>query len=185
MHLGPARLLLLLAGCASACGGAVAPPARALTPESLSGPAAAAKPAARPALPEVSSDAPLVLFLGDSLSAGLHLDPEQAFPAVLQRTLAAEGLPFRLVNAGVSGDTSAGGLRRLDWCLRQEPAVLVLELGGNDGLRGQPVGEIEARLRQIVERTQKVGVRVLLLGVRLPPSLGRDYVAGFEAIYPR
>jgi acyl-CoA thioesterase-1 len=103
----------------------------------------------------------------------------------VQRTLASAGLPFRLVNAGVSGDTSAGGLRRLAWCLKQVPDVLVLELGGNDGLRGQPAAEIETRLRAMVTRCQSAGVRVLLLGVRLPPSLGRDYVAEFEALYPR
>ena len=135
--------------------------------------------------PAIPDDAPKVVFLGDSISAGLHLEPGQAFPAVLQRTLAAEGLPFRLVNAGVSGDTSAGGLRRLDWLLEQAPDVLVLELGGNDGLRGQPLEEIEARLRVIVQRSQEAGARVLLLGVRMPPSLGAEYASGFEAIYSR
>jgi acyl-CoA thioesterase-1 len=172
-------LAVLLSGCARA------PSAESseLSGESLAQPARdAAASAERPAIP---SDAPLVLFLGDSISAGLHLDPSQAFPAVLQRLLAAEGAPFRLVNAGVSGDTSAGGLRRLETCLKQSPDVLVLELGGNDGLRGQPVAEIETRLRTIIERSQAAGVRVLLLGVRLPPSLGRDYVHEFESLYPR
>jgi acyl-CoA thioesterase-1 len=153
------------------------------SPESLARPAPDAEPAA-PA-PDVPADAPLVVFLGDSISAGLHLEPGAAFPAVAQRLLAAEGRPFRLVNAGVSGDTSAGGLRRLDWLLEQRPDVLVVELGGNDGLRGQPAAEIEARLREIVTRAQAADARVLLLGVRLPPSLGRDYVAEFEGLYPR
>src|SRR5262245_44192828 len=141
----------------------------------------AGSPGAAGAASAVSAGAPLVVFFGDSITAGLHLDPSEAFPAVVQRRLAAEGHPFRLVNAGVSGDTSAGGLRRIDWVLKQAPEVLVLELGGNDGLRGQAVGEIEARLRQIVERARAAGVRVVLLGVRLPPSLGREYVAEFEA----
>jgi acyl-CoA thioesterase-1 len=134
--------------------------------------------------PDVPADAPLVVFLGDSISAGLHVDPERAFPAVVQRLLAADA-PFRLVNAGVSGDTSAGGLRRLDWLLGQDPDVLVLELGGNDGLRGQPPQEVEARLRQIVERARAKEVSVLLLGVRLPPSLGAEYVREFEELYAR
>jgi len=169
------ELLLLLVG-AAACGAEA-------RPSELASPARGAL--APPTEQSAPAGAPLVVFLGDSVSAGLHLDPEDAFPAVAHRRLAAEGVLFRLVNAGVSGDTSAGGLRRLDWLLEQDPAVLVLELGGNDGLRGQPPLEIEARLRQIVERAQAAGVRVLLLGVRLPPSLGAEYVREFEALYPR
>src|SRR4029079_12259923 len=92
-----------------------------------------------PKAPDIPADAPLVVFLGDSISAGLHLPESDAFPAVAQRDLARSGHPFRLVNAGVCGDTSAGGLRRLDWVLKQKPDVLVLELGANDGLRGEPV----------------------------------------------
>ena len=94
-----------------------------LSPEALSLPAERSAAAGKSAVADIPADAPLVVFLGDSISAGLHLDPEDAFPAVVQRQLAAEGVPFRLVNAGVSGDTSAGGLRRLDWLLAQEPAV--------------------------------------------------------------
>jgi len=182
-RLGSLFALLVLA--ASACGGgeeARPSDAATLSPEALSRPTAGAT-AGSPSAPDVPADAPLVVFLGDSITAGLHLEPGDAFPAVLQRELAAAGHPFRLVNAGVSGDTSAGGLRRLDWVLAQHPDVLVLELGGNDGLRGQPAAEIGARLRELVERTQAAGVRVLLLGVRLPPSLGADYVREFEAQY--
>lgn len=178
--------LALFAGLAAGCGAGEedrSADAATLSPEALARPsrdAGAADPA-----PSIPADAAKVAFLGDSISAGLHLEPGQAFPAVVQRTLAAEGQPFQLVNAGVSGDTSAGGLRRLDWLLEQEPDVLVVELGGNDGLRGQPLAEIEARLREIVQRAQAAGAQVLLLGVRLPPSLGAEYVGGFEAIYPR
>jgi len=179
--------LALLAGFAAGCGPAgearSADPG-ALTPEALAQPSPEVRAAPTEPL-SVPADAPKVVFLGDSISAGLHLDQSQAFPALLQRALAAEGRPFHLVNAGVSGDTSAGGLRRLDWLLEQEPDVLVLELGGNDGLRGQPVKEIEARLRQIVQRAQSAGARVLLLGMRMPPSLGADYANAFEALYPR
>jgi len=186
----PRRLLswflVALVGSCAACGRAREPGdgAAGRAPESFARPAGGGERAPRP-LPSIPADAPRVVFLGDSIAAGLHLDPSEAFPAGVQRLLAAEGVPFRLVNAGVSGDTSAGGLARLDWLLKQRPAVLVLELGGNDGLRGQPVADIEARLRAIVSRTQEAGVRVLLLGVRLPPSLGAEYTQSFEALYPR
>lgn len=134
---------------------------------------------------DVPADAPLVVFLGDSISAGLHLPADQAFPAVLQRELTAQGNPFRLVNAGVSGDTTAGGLARVDWILKQRPDVVVVELGGNDGLRGQDLANVEANLRAIVTRVGAAGARVLLLGVRIPPSYGATYADGFAAIYPR
>lgn len=126
-----------------------------------------------------------VAFLGDSIAAGLHLPADEAFPAVLQRRLKGQGHDFALVNAGVSGDTSAGGLRRLDWLLKQRPQVLVIELGGNDGLRAIPLATIETNLRAIITRTKDAGVVPLLLGVRLPPNYGAEYVGGFEALYPR
>jgi acyl-CoA thioesterase-1 len=174
-------VLALLAGAFAACGSdgepAPAPPGERPAP-------GADAPVERPA-PAIPADAPRVVFLGDSISAGLHLQPDDAFPAVLQRELARRGHPFQLVNAGVSGDTTAGGLRRVDWVLDQRPDVLVVELGANDGLRGQDVGPIESNLRAIVQRAKAKGVRVLLLGVRLPPSLGADYVGRFEALYPR
>jgi acyl-CoA thioesterase-1 len=155
-----------------------------LTPESLARPVGSSEAVEQGEL-EVPADAPLVVFLGDSITAGLHLEPEQAFPAVVQRELVAAGVPFRLVNAGVSGDTTAGGLARVDWLLKQAPDVVVVELGGNDGLRGQPVAAVEERLRAIVTRAREAGARVVLLGVQLPPSLGAEYVAEFEALYPR
>jgi acyl-CoA thioesterase-1 len=128
---------------------------------------------------------PKVAFLGDSISAGLHLPSDQAFPSVVQRTLAARGKPFELLNAGLSGDTTAGGLRRVDWILKQQPALVVVELGANDGMRGQPVAEVEKNLHAIVERIRARGAAVLLLGLRIPPSYGQSYVEGFDAIYPR
>src|SRR5262249_46203483 len=139
--------LLWLLPAVAGCGGQAEerPPVPApLSPEALSLPQAESAPSSPAADPDVPAGAPLVIFLGDSITAGLHVEPRDAYPAVVQRALAAGGVPFRLVNAGVSGDTSAGGLRRLDWLLKQHPDVLVLELGGNDGLRGQPVREIEA-----------------------------------------
>jgi len=135
--------------------------------------------------PTIPEDAPLVIFLGDSLSAGLHLSAEQAFPAAAQRLLAERGTPFRLVNAGVSGDTTAGGRSRIDWLLRQDPAVVVVELGANDGLRGQPVASVEGNLRGILERIDEAGAGAVLLGMDVPTSLGADYVGDFRELYAR
>ena len=126
-----------------------------------------------------------VVFLGDSISAGLGVNPELAFPARLKTRLAEKGSPFRLINAGVSGDTTAGGLARTDWLLRQRPRVLVVELGGNDALRGQPLKNIEANLKEIIARARQADSRVLLLGMRIPPSYGKAYCDGFAAIYDR
>lgn len=134
---------------------------------------------------DVPADAPVVAFLGDSISAGLHLPADQAFPAVLQRLLFEEGLPFRLVNAGSSGDTAAGGLRRLAWIQRSAPAVVVIELGGNDALRGQELASIEENLRALVAGVRAGGARPLLLGMRIPTSYGEPYAEDFAALYAR
>jgi acyl-CoA thioesterase-1 len=140
---------------------------------------------AAPDAPAIPADAPTVAFLGDSLSAGLHLARDEAFPAVLQRRLAEAGKPFHLVNAGVSGDTTAGGLARVDWLLAQDPDVVVIELGANDGFRGIPVGTVETNLRGIVARVRQKGARVLLLGVPLPPNYGPEYTRSFKDLYER
>jgi acyl-CoA thioesterase-1 len=132
---------------------------------------------------DVPAGAPTVLVLSDSIGAGLHLAEHQAFPAVLQRRLAAEGRPFRLVNASESGRTSAGGVGALDWTLKSLPDLVVIALGGNDGLRGIPIDETERNLRTMIERSRAAGARVLLLGVRLPLNYG-DYGAEFDALYP-
>jgi len=128
---------------------------------------------------------PRVVFLGDSITAGLGVDADQAFPAVVTELLATEGLAIDTVNAGVSGDTTAGGLRRLDWLLRQKPDVVVVGLGGNDGLRGQDVKSSEANLRAIVQKCRDAGSDVLLLGMMIPPNYGPEYTKGFREIYPR
>jgi acyl-CoA thioesterase-1 len=143
--------------------------------------AAPASPAPRPA----PAAAPLVVFLGDSLTAGLGLPADQTYPSLLERQLSGDGFAVRVINAGVSGDTSAGGLRRLRWLLAQHPAVVVVGLGGNDALRGQPVGEIEHNLREIVTQARQAGAKVLLLGMQIPPNYGPDYTTAFAAIYPR
>lgn len=128
---------------------------------------------------------PVVVFLGDSLTAGYGLAEDQAFPALVGARLAAEGRPVRMVNAGVSGDTSAAGLARLDWVLEQKPDVLVVGFGGNDGLRGLPLEGTERNLREIVTRGRAAGAQVILLGMKIPPSYGADYAGGFEALYPK
>lgn len=155
---------LLLAGCSEGRGEA----------PSLAAPAPA------------GDERPVVLFLGTSLTAGQGLPSDQAFPALVAQRLADAGYEYRVVNAGVSGDTSAGGLRRLDWLLRLPIAVLVLELGANDMLRGQSVEALRENLVAIVERTRAVHPRAKLLiaGMRAAPNLGPRYVQGFEAVYP-
>jgi acyl-CoA thioesterase-1 len=126
-----------------------------------------------------------VTVLGDSLSAGLGLPEDQAFPAVLQDLLRAEGFDVQVLNAGVSGDTSAGGLSRVDWILRQKPQVLIVELGGNDALRGQPLEHTEDNLRAIIARGRAAGARVLLLGMDVPANYGPDYGQRFTQMYVR
>ena len=128
--------------------------------------------------------APLVMFLGDSLTAGLGLPQEQAYPALVGSRLEEAGEPVRVVNAGVSGDTTAGGLRRLDWLLQQRPDVLVVALGANDGLRGLPPEEAKRNLRAIVRRGREAGCEVVLCGMMIPTSYGRDYFREFAGIYP-
>lgn len=128
---------------------------------------------------------PLVVFLGDSLTAGYGLDEEQAFPALVESRLEAAGQPIRMVNAGISGDTTAGGLNRLDWLLSQQPDILVVSLGANDGLRGVELTSSEENLRQIVTKAKEKGVKVLLVGMLIPPNYGPDYTEQFAAIYPK
>ena len=126
----------------------------------------------------------VVVALGDSLTAGLGVTVDEAFPARLQTRLRAEGYDYRVVNAGVSGDTTAGGLRRVDWALRAHPDVVIVALGANDGLRGQSPQAIRANLEEIVARLQAAGARVLLVGMRLPPNYGAEYTKEFEAVFP-
>ncbi len=128
---------------------------------------------------------PRVAFLGDSLTAGLGVAESDAFPAVVARLLGEDGLAIRVVDAGVSGDTTAGGLARLDWVLRSDPGVVVVELGANDGLRGLDLARTEASLKRIVERASRGGRTVVLLGMHVPTNYGPEYTREFAAIYPR
>jgi acyl-CoA thioesterase-1 len=159
----------------------------AARPETVERPPATA-PAAEPARNADTSkqtDRPRIIFLGDSLTAGLGLDVKDSFPSIIQARLDREGHRFEVVNAGVSGDTSAGGLRRLEWAMADgDPKILVVALGGNDGLRGLPPEQLEQNLGTIIERAQKRGLMVVLAGMEAPPNFGADYTARFRAVYP-
>ncbi len=124
-----------------------------------------------------------IVALGDSLTAGLGVAPDESYPAQLQRRLDAAGYPYLVVNAGVSGDTTAGGLRRVAWVLNSKPSVVILELGGNDGLRGLSLMETRTNLEQIIRQLQAQKVTVVLAGMKLPPNYGLDYTTQFEALY--
>ena len=135
--------------------------------------------------PIIPEDAPTVLFLGDSITAGLHLPPDQAFPAAVQRQAIDFGVPFHVVNAGVSGDTSRRGLTRLPNLLRNTaPNLVVVELGGNDALRGHTLESIESNLREIITKIHLTDAQVLLLGMDAPTNLG-EYATKFADIYTR
>jgi acyl-CoA thioesterase-1 len=132
-----------------------------------------------------ASDQPIVLFLGTSLTAGHGLEPELAYPALIQDKIDAAGLNYRVINAGVSGETSAGARARIDWLLRQPVAVLVIETGANDGLRGLPTDSLRANIQAVIDRAKKVEPppELLLVGMRVPPNYGRRYSQAFEAVY--
>ena len=132
--------------------------------------------------PAPAADQIIVAF-GDSLTAGLGVTPDDSYPAQLQGKLRAEGYSYRVVNAGVSGDTTAGGLRRVDWALKNKPDIVIVALGANDALRGQDLGSVRSNLDGIVARFQKAGVRVLLAGMEVPPNYGARYTADFRRVY--
>ena len=136
------------------------------------------------ASPSTPDTRPRIVAFGDSLTAGLGVPAEESYPAQLQRSLDALGYSYRVVNAGVSGDTTAGGLRRVPWILTNKPDVVILELGANDGLRGLSVDQTRHNLREIIQRLQEAGVEIVLAGMKLPPNYGQDYLARFEGIYP-
>lgn len=127
----------------------------------------------------------VILFLGDSITAGNGLDLSQAFPALIQKNIDVKGWRLKAVNAGQSGDTTAGALSRLDWLLKNRVEVLVLELGGNDGLRGLPVETTRKNLQLIIDRTKKKypAARIIIAGMKVPPNMGRTYGDKFEAIF--
>ncbi len=126
-----------------------------------------------------------VVFLGDSLTAGLGVQPTEAFPALVAEKIRAAGLPFAVENAGLSGDTSAGGLRRIDWLLQRPIDLLVIELGANDGLRGLDLKSMKENLQAIIDKTRARNpqVKIVLAGMQVPPNLGVEYATGFERVF--
>jgi len=147
---------------------------------------AAPAPPAAPAAPAPPDDSglPKIVALGDSLTAGYGLLEKQAFPSLLQQKLAADGYKWEVVNAGISGDTSAAGLQRIDWALAQHDVrILILELGANDGLRGLPVAEMKKNLAGIIESAKAKSVAVLLVGMEAPPNFGPEYTVSFRQAF--
>ena len=143
-------------------------------------------PSAGPPPPPPGGGRGRVVFLGTSLTAGLGVDPSQAYPALLQQKIDSAGLPFEAVNAGVSGETSAGARRRIDWLLRQPAAVLVIETGANDGLRGLDPDSMQANIQAIIDaaRRQAPPPRIVLVGMRALPNYGFGYARRFKDVYP-
>jgi acyl-CoA thioesterase-1 len=129
------------------------------------------------------ASAPRIVFLGDSLTAGYGLAKEQSVPSLIESHLRNEGYTYQVVNAGVSGDTSAGGLSRLDWSLDGDVRILVLELGANDGLRGLPVANLKRNLTEVITRARARGIKVVLTGMEAPPNFGAAYTSEFRRVY--
>jgi acyl-CoA thioesterase-1 len=179
---------MLLAGALMACRESksdASPPAGRADGPNNKAESAAASSGATPKRGDTGQRA-RVLFLGTSLTAGLGLDADSAYPQQIQRKIDSAGLAFQVVNAGVSGETSAGLLRRLDWVLRQPAAVVVLETGANDGLRGQSVAATKATIGQVLDRVrqEKPDAKVLLVQMEAPTNLGVEYTRGFHAMFP-
>jgi len=143
------------------------------------------KPVEAKCAPPMARDTrPAIVILGDSLSAGFGLEAGQSYPDHLQKMLDDKGYVYRVVNQGLSGDTSSGGLARVDQCVAEKPQIVVVELGGNDGLRGIPTAITRASLSAIIERVQAAGAEVVLAGITLPRNYGDDYIKDFDRIYP-
>lgn len=138
-----------------------------------------------PATPATADNRKTIIFFGNSLTAGYGLDPDQSFPALIGRRLDSLGLPWKVINAGISGETTAGGKSRLNWTLRQHADIFVLELGGNDGLRGIPVNSTRDNLQAIIDtvRRRYPACKIILAGMRVPPSMGTTYSNAFHNIF--
>ena len=174
---------LVLSGIACGGGGAAArPPADSAS----SGAASASSAGAAPPASDTDAARRSLVFVGTSLTAGLGLDPDEAYPALIAAKIDSAGLPYTVVNAGISGETSAGALQRIDWLLRGPMDVLVLETGANDGLRGLPVASTRANIRAILERVRRArpGTRLVLVQMEAPPNLGAEYTSAFRAMFP-
>jgi acyl-CoA thioesterase-1 len=177
LPLRAAAVPILIAALAAACADRPASDA----PETAAVPVAPHTPVSRAST--AAMDRPRIVFLGDSLTAGHGLTPADAFPALIERRLRDAGHAYEIVNAGVSGDTSAGGLRRLEWSLEGDVQVLVVALGGNDGLRGLPPAQLRENLARIIETAQARGIDVILAGMEAPPNFGATYTQQFRDVY--
>ncbi|MFQ5449515.1 MAG: arylesterase [Nitrospinaceae bacterium] len=129
------------------------------------------------------SSSPVILALGDSLTAGFGVRENESYPSLLQKMLKEKGYPHRVINAGVSGDTTAGGLRRIKWLLLHKPSIVILALGANDGLRGLSTGEMYSNLKKIIRICRDHGAEVLLVGMKVPPNFGEEYSRAFEKTF--
>jgi acyl-CoA thioesterase-1 len=176
---------VLFGALAMACGGGGTDRDTSTSTKPASAPESPAV-AATDSVPTALDGRRTILFLGTSLTAGLGLDPDSAYPQRIQRKIDASGLPYQVVNAGVSGETSAGLLRRLDWVLRRPADVVVVETGANDGLRGQPVAATRATIGQVLTRIRRARptATVLLAQMEAPPNLGPEYTSAFHAMFP-
>ena len=134
---------------------------------------------------ESRSDGPVIVAFGDSLTAGFGLPRNESYPALLEKELSGRGLEHRVVNEGVSGETTSAGLARVELALSSNPELVIIAFGANDGLRGLSIERMEANLDKMVRRFKSAGSKVLLAGIRLPPNYGPEYVADFEAVYPK
>jgi acyl-CoA thioesterase-1 len=185
MTSGPVRLTLMwVVAALVATSGCGSPDAlQAERREAAAASESQAAGATPPAENQAEAARPRIVALGDSLTAGLGLPRNQAYPALLQQRVTAEGFNFEVVNAGVSGDTSAGGLARLDWALTGDVKVLIVALGGNDGLRGLPAQQLKQNLSQIIERARARRITVVLAGMEAPPNHGWEYVVDFHQVF--
>ena len=170
-------IFILLAGLlAGACGNNKKKPASAENQPQASGDSAAAAPVTK----EKN-----IIFFGNSLTAGYGLEPAEAFPALVQRKIDSLDLPYKVINAGLSGETTAGGKNRIDWILKQPVTIFVLELGGNDGLRGIPIPETRRNLQTIIDRVKEKNpdVKIVMAGMQVPPNMGRKYAVEFQQVF--
>jgi len=182
VRLFPARLFFTIPVLAALC--ACSGGSKPQTQEAQPAPAAATvtAPAPTPTTPAQDARRVLVVF-GDSLAAGYGLEPGQSFPDDVQNKLDAQGYPWRVVNLGISGDTTEGGVSRMDSATSLKPGIVILELGGNDGLRGLPLAGTRKNLDTMIQTFQSAGARVVLAGMTLPPNYGPDYIQGFQKSY--
>lgn len=128
-----------------------------------------------------------IIFFGDSITAGYGLSMEEAYPNLIQKRIDSLGLNYEVINAGLSGEASAGGLDRIDWILKGKPYIFVLELGGNDGLRGLSIEETEANLKAMIDKVRAANsnTKILLAGMQIPPNLGQEYTKAFRNVFPK